>query len=161
LLQNYFCNSVNNRDEKHQAAIRAADKEGMDLEGAAGDKVIDIFSTTSQNCLVCALEGKEACFYMKSVRGQGEEFNKIFRVRTENIYGTHQSFHSMYDLIMYWSLTVTLKFTELMKEYFGKTNLHPVINIYFVIERPHLEVLVSTNQIRATTDLRNNDYVFP
>ena len=50
----------------------------MDLEGAAGDKVIDIFSTTSQNCLVCALEGKEARFYMKSVRGHGEEFNKIF-----------------------------------------------------------------------------------
>jgi len=70
LLQNYFYDSVNNRDEKHQAAIRAVDKEGMDLEWAAGDKVIDIFST-SQNCLVCALEGKEACFYMKSVRGHG------------------------------------------------------------------------------------------
>jgi len=78
LLQNYFCNSVNNRDEKHQAAIRAVDKKGMDFEGAAGDKVIDIFSTTSQSCLVCALEGKEACFYMKSVRGHGEEFNKIW-----------------------------------------------------------------------------------
>lgn len=66
----------------------------------------------------------------------------------------------MYDLVKYWSLTDTLKFTELMKEYFGETDLNPVINIYFLLERPHLEVVVSTNQIRATADLRNDDYVF-
>jgi hypothetical protein len=66
-LQNYFCNSVNNRDEKHQAAIRAVDKEGMELEGATGDKVIDIFSTTSQNCLVlCA--GRKGSLFLYEIR---------------------------------------------------------------------------------------------
>lgn len=124
MLQNYFCNSVNNRDEKHQAAIRAVDKEGMDLEGAAGDKVIDIFSTTSQNCLVCALEGKEASFCMKSVvRGHGEEFNKILLCTDRKYLWNATKFRSMYDLVMNWSLALTLNFTELIKEIFSETNI--------------------------------------
>jgi hypothetical protein len=65
----------------------------MELKGGA--KVIDIFSTTSQNYLVCAPEQARASFYMKSVRDQGRNLIKSFCVQRGNIPGTHQHFHSM------------------------------------------------------------------
>jgi hypothetical protein len=47
--------------------MRAVDKKGMDLAGAAGDKVIDIFSTKSQNCLVlCA--GRKGSLFLYEIR---------------------------------------------------------------------------------------------
>jgi hypothetical protein len=51
----------------------------------------------------------------------GRNLIKSCCAQTENIYGTQQSFHSMYDLVMNWSLPLTLKFTELMKEFLGET----------------------------------------